>query len=507
MKQGLDPKEVERIEQERQVQRLQELERIKEKRRERDLEEEAWEKEKRRMEMENENWSYKEWLAEEKAFHMKQALERAEIRLREGRPKPIDILHKNLQVDTKYDFEMRPPHEILAGLHVNRLQELEADIDMYLELSPEDGEFWKALKLLCQEQTAMLQGKRERVSQDVLEVFQGQNLDGLKELQKEIAAQMEEGEDPEYWDSLDKRCRVEIARATLSKIHAEKLQARLARIEDEKRAAERDRLEAKLRDRMSAQVPSGVEVAEQEQEKDDETKAVVAGESGKKKAKSARGRFNLEELVEDEVEGLEEEEAGQDARIRQLELEARKIESALELRGGVDADLNVEGEGNLLSESELIKVEMDRAADDNEEKFADEVDAGAVKVAAWHDKYTPRRPKYFNRVRTGYEWNKYNSTHYDKDNPPPKVVFGYRFNIFYTELVDPTKTPTFKVEPIPGNHDWVILRFKAGPPYLDVAFKIVNKPWETDSKYGYKAVFDKGVLRLWFQFKKMRYKR
>ena len=39
----------------------------------------------------------------------------------------------------------------------------------------------------------------------------------------------------------------------------------------------------------------------------------------------------------------------------------------------------------------------------------------------WHDKYRPRKPKYFNRVHTGYEWNKYNQTHYDHDNPPPKA--------------------------------------------------------------------------------------
>lgn len=43
------------------------------------------------------------------------------------------------------------------------------------------------------------------------------------------------------------------------------------------------------------------------------------------------------------------------------------------------------------------------------------------KVYWWHDKYRPRKPKYFNRVHTGYEWNKYNQTHYDHDNPPPKV--------------------------------------------------------------------------------------
>lgn len=112
-----------------------------------------------------------------------------------------------------------------------------------------------------------------------------------------------------------------------------------------------------------------------------------------------------------------------------------------------------------------------------------------------------------NRVRSGYEWSKYNAAHFNSDNPPPKQVHGYRFNIFYNDLIDAQVAPTFRVEPIPGNSDWVILRFKAGPPYLDVAFKIVNKEWERDSKFGYKAVFDRGVLRLYINFKRTRYKR
>ena len=64
----------------------------------------------------------------------------------------------------------------------------------------------------------------------------------------------------------------------------------------------------------------------------------------------------------------------------------------------------------------------------------------------WHDKYRPRKPKYFNRVHTGYEWNKYNQTHYDHDNPPPKIVQGYKFNIFYPDLVDKSKAPTYSIE-------------------------------------------------------------
>jgi hypothetical protein len=28
----------------------------------------------------------------------------------------------------------------------------------------------------------------------------------------------------------------------------------------------------------------------------------------------------------------------------------------------------------------------------------------------WSDKYRPRKPRYFNRVHTGFDWNKYNQT-------------------------------------------------------------------------------------------------
>jgi hypothetical protein len=63
-------------------------------------------------------------------------------------------------------------------------------------------------------------------------------------------------------------------------------------------------------------------------------------------------------------------------------------------------------------------------------------------------RYAPRKPKYFNRIHTGYEWNKYNQTHYDTENPPPKVVQGYKFNIFYPDLLDRTVPPTYRCEGI-----------------------------------------------------------
>lgn len=126
----------------------------------------------------------------------------------------------------------------------------------------------------------------------------------------------------------------------------------------------------------------------------------------------------------------------------------------------------------------------------------------------WREKYTPRQPKFFNKVHTGYDWNKYNRAHYDVDNPPPKVVQGYKFNIFYPDLVEKSKGPSYKILPDPsGDDSTVLLKFTAGAPYEDIAFRIVNKEWDRAPKKGFKNVFDRGMLQLYFNFRRISYRR
>ena len=79
----------------------------------------------------------------------------------------------------------------------------------------------------------------------------------------------------------------------------------------------------------------------------------------------------------------------------------------------------------------LFRTSIDTLQEQARALFADVEVPLEQKVAWWHDRYKPRKPKYFNRVHTGYEWNKYNQTHYDHDNPPPKMVQGYKFNVFF----------------------------------------------------------------------------
>lgn len=98
-----------------------------------------------------------------------------------------------------------------------------------------------------------------------------------------------------------------------------------------------------------------------------------------------------------------------------------------------------------LASEALYRAEAEKDLDEEEELFNLEENIVNPTTYNWEDKYRPRKPRYFNRVHTGYEWNKYNQTHYEyvfpfllafiveltslivsTDNPPPKVVQGYK---------------------------------------------------------------------------------
>ena len=135
------------------------------------------------------------------------------------------------------------------------------------------------------------------------------------------------------------------------------------------------------------------------------------------------------------------------------------------------------------------------------------VDSG---LGGWaHDRFRPRKPMYFNRVTTSYQWHQYNRTHYDFDNPPPKSVTGYKFNIFYPDLIDKSKPPTYSFLPDPASPEGetVLIKFHAGPPYEDIAFRVVNGPIAHGQKRGERNTFERGVLRVWYNLAFLRYRR
>jgi hypothetical protein len=93
------------------------------------------------------------------------------------------------------------------------------------------------------------------------------------------------------------------------------------------------------------------------------------------------------------------------------------------------------------------------------------------------------------------------------------VVQGYKFNIFYPDLMyvssvrdresseltqddsDKSKAPTYYMKAIPDDPDTTMIVFTAGPPYEDIAFRIVRRPWEYSHRKGFRSMFDRGVLQ------------
>ena len=79
---------------------------------------------------------------------------------------------------------------------------------------------------------------------------------------------------------------------------------------------------------------------------------------------------------------------------------------------------------------------------------------------------------------------------------------------FYPDLIDKAKAPTYKIErengrkkgqsfAPAGEDDTCLIRFIAGPPYEDVAFRIIDKEWDYSAKRerGFKSSFDKVSVR------------
>lgn len=163
--------------------------------------------------------------------------------------------------------------------------------------------------------------------------------------------------------------------------------------------------------------------------------------------------------------------------------------------------------------SKVIDKPINKASQDKPQRFTESeiIDHGRghedylqpIKDYSTNNKLI--KPRYYNKVELGFEWNRYNKAHYNSENPPPKVAQGYRFNIFYPELKDTEFTPTYKI--IYDNKDrsasHCTIVFQAPRIYQDLAFRIVNRQW--DKSRSFSSEFEDGVLKLHFRFKKIFY--
>ena len=529
----VDERELQRIERAKQVEQRQELEKVKQRRLEREREREERETLLELEERKRENDKFMKWQKDEDDFHLQQARLRSKIRIDDGRAKPIDLLAKYISTDENEidTIEMHEPYTYLNGLTVKDLEDLLVDIRVYEEIDlHRNRDFWNDIVTIVEDELRKLrkmdqseyqqaadrrQGVNKAVIGEVAQVFQGKSAEQLSQLQKGIEQKLidkQEGTDIGYWESLLSELKAHLARARLKDKHRENLTGKLEMLKAEQTKEE---LIYNSKEPEVASAESSVknsplpETSKQTSEDEDETAGGLLQYPKKMREdpeeeveetstqEYLNGNYSPVYITEADLE------LGSIIATEEEEYSKRKMDQRKALQGA-----KVENVMN--AEERALEREAKKGMGDDEAKFSVEADLDPGTSYEWSDKYRPRKPRYFNRVHTGFEWNKYNQTHYDIDNPPPKVVQGYKFNIFYPDLINKTSTPQYTLTPCGREgtaKDFCILRIHAGPPYEDIAFKIVNREWEFGYKRGFRCQFHNNIFQLWFHFKRLRYRR
>lgn len=457
---------------------------------------------------------HREFLAKEGQFVLQQKRKAAEIRVKEGRARPIDWLAVNLRIidpirdlineDIREDdLDYVDPESVIDNLSSDQLTDLRRSIDDFLELdhNSNNRDYWRTMKTLCKEKQKGATGRAVKsVSVDINNLLQPKSYEELEKLEQQINRKLDSDEpiDVDYWQQLLENLLVYKAKAKLKSLYQTVLENKLHAIREENVA------EAEIaRSKLNNELPTSPFYSK---EMDPDPMLHL---DGKDRSLQLRG----------EEEFLLDVEQQRQRVIKTGYVPARRNPSDHSSAHGFLSSNKMSSVENKNSTS-LFDREVAKGVEEDEEVFAGEEQVETKYAELWKGKYRPRKPRYFNRVQMGYEWNKYNQTHYDHDNPPPKVVQGYKFHIFYPDLIDISKAPTYKimreggrkkgqtVAPA-GEEDTCIIRFMSGPPYEDVAFRIVDRDWDYSAKHdrGFKSTFENGILTLHFSFKKVYYRK
>lgn len=313
-----------KAERERMDSRMKEIDEVRRRREQREAEKAQIEEELKFLERERARAEGTVLDRKEEEYHLANARVRAEIRLKEGRPEPFDLVLKNLFMAEEFGMDLEPPLALFKGMNAKKLADVARDVASYRALNQDEGDdlrdYWAALATVVEHELAEARrsegleraqnfhggggaekraeleraqfeaGFHAQVDADVQALFAGKSFRELAALESEIQGTLEEGSvpDPEYWEAVLRRLAVHKSRALLTDVHSENLSQYMAA-----RAAAREREEAERR-------AAGHEVAEARGFEDEEE--VVVRPQGQA---AAVGAANAEEI---DIDDLEEED-------------------------------------------------------------------------------------------------------------------------------------------------------------------------------------------------------
>lgn len=516
---------------EKHEERLREIEQVKKRRAERERELAKKQEELDVLQKERILEEAAELEQRDEGFHAEQARTRSEIRLREGRAKPADVFYDVLNDVSTSKASLQDPCGLLEVLEADELADLERELQSHAALDAQDEtktKFWDSALLLCANAIAEKNragahggkiGVHDTLRSEINDLLRGKSMEDLAALKEDIAHKLREGStgDEEYWQAVLDKIKLEFASAQVDRWYQAKLRSfgaadgegegpegdlqgdRAARIAMAAPMDKGEGGEAARREYRAREWSPEPEDPEARPGEDASAPPVVTEAEDAAAIRAVRAR-----VVQEERTRLDAAAAAGASGSSRRRPDPQRIVSQVQSRPQPSSSSAAAASASDPMAAYSSRLMGERT--ENDDVFSQEVKVDK-KVEWWHQKYQARKPKYFNRVHTGFDWTKYNQTHYDYDNPPPKVVKGYKFNIFYPDLPPGAKAPSYKIERDGNSADTCIIRFVGGPPYEDVAFKIVNKEWEYSHKHGFKCSFDRGILHLFFNFKRSRYRK
>ncbi|RVE52955.1 hypothetical protein evm_002432 [Chilo suppressalis] len=209
--------ELEAFNRQKQLENKIELEKVKQRRLEREAERAARESEAAAAARAREAAQFSSWARQEDAFHLHQARLRSQIRIRDSRAKPIDLLAWYVSSEECVDaLEMHEPYTYLNGLQAQDLEDLLEDIKVYKELeSSANQAYWEDVQTIVLDELGKLRrlhapdarrdGVHQAVAADVTQIFKGKTGAQLEALQTQIETKISgrrDGVDIGYWESL-----------------------------------------------------------------------------------------------------------------------------------------------------------------------------------------------------------------------------------------------------------------------------------------------------------------
>ena len=297
-----------------------ELEKLKQRRKEREEDQLLREQEQRRMQREQDRLALGDWTTRENDFHLEQAKLRAQIRVKEGRAKPIDVLAINLSLssDSKLaaefdalglEVDLTEPYLIFNNLTVEEVKELHKDIQMYLilEKDPTNKQFWEAMMVVCNDELHKLDasfvsqrsGISSDVAKDIDKMLSSKTPEQLDVLQRQIEKKLSGGGpvDIDYWEGSLKGIVIWKAKARLRDMHTQMIRKQLELLKERGNDVDEQRKETRLISQSLAKANAKVEVTEDAVEVVEEYDASLSPK-----------RFDGIEKEDEELAIIEEEE-------------------------------------------------------------------------------------------------------------------------------------------------------------------------------------------------------